>query len=158
MSVRKLNTHVYLQVIVCEPNTHAIDLPLKGGLWRKKRPKNSFHCSKKVSNRMSQKCSECRNVTGRCGPISGRYDCIFAINRSLICCILACLTDCLVTGAAELTRFAHAKRRSGSTETLQVSTLRQPVADCELLDGRMTGLCKVPPTLVVICQPLAEHA
>jgi hypothetical protein len=27
MSVRKLNTHVYLQVIVCEPNTHACCKP-----------------------------------------------------------------------------------------------------------------------------------
>jgi hypothetical protein len=27
MSVRKLNTHVYLQVILCEPNTHACCKP-----------------------------------------------------------------------------------------------------------------------------------
>jgi hypothetical protein len=80
---------------------------------------------KKVSNRMSQKCSECRNVTGRCGPISGRYDCIFAINRSLICYILACLTDCLATGAAELTRFAHAKRRSGGHVVLDFGYIKQ---------------------------------
>ena len=54
---------------------------------------------------MSQKFSECRNVTGGRGspPISGRYDCMYMIIQTPNGSTLAFTTDFLCTGPSELT-------------------------------------------------------